>query len=821
MTLPQWLDTLGGLTDPLQLSGMQERLLWEAAIATDVTDDENVLFDREGLAAMAVEADALCEIWGLKPDSRGGEEAARFLRWRAMVRRECQKKGWLSAARWRAGQIARLASQDSNAIPEKVIFAGFDRLSPQEEELIRMLKARGSVVEQQALILESPGAIRIMGLPDVRAECKAAAEWAKRKLAQNVSVRLGLIVPDLGGRRILLKEALDEALHPEVWDSARDDFPRRYSFSLGLPLARFPVIATALLLLRMSLAPHRCDQAVLGTLLLGSYWSCFETEAAGRAQLEAALRRHLPPIVRISRVLALGQRFENIHAQIPQTLAHLEALCVKPQKAEGWAASITAWLSDVGWPGERALSNPERQAMEVFIQMLTSMTALEPQVPLLDQAGAVRLLTRLCRETLFQPEMEDRPSVEVMGPLEAAGLSFDAIWIMGLSESAWPPPARPNAFLSASAQREAGSPHAGAQGQTEFSRIVLRRLQHSAPEGVFSWVTEERMSLLLAGLPVHDVDDDREAESLSRPAQRIGQGRFEPLDELAPPVKEHERIKGGAGLIKAQSLCPAWAFYRYRLGARALEEPVEGLDAIGRGVLLHHVMERFWKQRTQQMLWEMSGINRREAVRKAVTEALEAFNARREVPLSPRFLALEQTRLEKLLSQWLLLELERPVLFSVQACESPVDVTIEGLTLRVTMDRVDLLSDGRQLLIDYKTGNVSTKDWQGERLAEPQLPIYAAYATCHLAGVAFAKVKMDECAFVGLGGEANLIGGLKVADDWPAQIEQWRTAIAALVREIREGYASVVFADEDDLRFCEVLPLLRIHEGQPCPLPSP
>ncbi|MDP2751709.1 MAG: PD-(D/E)XK nuclease family protein [Rhodocyclaceae bacterium] len=803
MTLAQWLDTLGEATDPAPLSGIQERLLWESAVAAD---DEDALFDREGLAAMAAEADALCEVWGLRPDSRGGEEAARFLRWRAAVRRECQKKGWLSASRWRSWKIARLS--EGEVVPSKVILAGFDRFSPQEKELIRVLEARGTVVEQHALMLKSSGTIRVMGWPDVRAECKAAAEWAKQKLAQNASVRLGLIVPDLGGRRNPLKEALDEALHPEAWDSACDDFPRRYSFSLGLPLARFPIIATALSLLRVNLAPHRCDQSALSTLLLGPYWSAFETEADGRAQLEAAMRRNLPPVVRLTRVLALRHRFNKA----PQTLAHLEKVCVKSKKVDGWATHIAAWLSEVGWPGERALSRHEQQAVEAFTQTLGSIEALEPQVPLLDQAGAVRLLARLCREELFQPEMEERPSVEVIGPLEAAGLSFDAIWVMGLSESAWPPPARPNALLSAQAQRQVGSPHAGAQGQTEFARSILKRLQHSAPEGVFSWVTEERMSPLLAGLPVSEAGEE---PKFSRFAQCMGQGTIDYVDDhQAPPVGHDEKIKGGAALIKAQSLCPAWAFYRYRLGARALEEPVEGLDAMGRGVLLHHVMEKFWKERTQMMLWEMSGADRAEAVRRAVVLALEEFNAQREAPLSPRFLALEQTRLEGLLSQWLLLELERPVLFSVQACESPVDVTIEGLTLRVKMDRVDVLSDGRQFLIDYKTGNVSAKDWQGERLAEPQLPIYAAYATSNLAGVAFAKVKTDECAFVGLGCEANLIEGLKVADDWPAQIEQWRAAIAALVREIREGYAPVIFADASDLRYCEVLPLLRIDESR-------
>jgi exodeoxyribonuclease-5 len=40
-------------------------------------------------------------------------------------------------------------------------------------------------------------------------------------------------------------------------------------------------------------------------------------------------------------------------------------------------------------------------------------------------------------------------------------------------------------------------------------------------------------------------------------------------DAKAPAVGEGERVRGGTGLLKAQALCPAWAFYQYRLGARA------------------------------------------------------------------------------------------------------------------------------------------------------------------------------------------------------------------------------------------------------------
>lgn len=43
-------------------------------------------------------------------------------------------------------------------------------------------------------------------------------------------------------------------------------------------------------------------------------------------------------------------------------------------------------------------------------------------------------------------------------------------------------------------------------------------------------------------------------------------------------------------------------------------------------------------------------------------------------------------------------------------------------------------------------------------------------------------------------------------------LEHWRGRLQAVAREVGAGVAGVVFADEAELRYCEVLPLLRLPE---------
>lgn len=828
----------------LALSPLQERLLWERVIAADADaagePAENALFDREGLAAAAGEANDLMEVWGLPVAGAAGEpseETSRFLHWRRLLRAECQRGGWLEAARLRAWQLGVLAG-GAGRLPTTLAFAGFDRHNPQERELARLLAARGVTVRELVLGREQAGAAQVAALPDRRAECRAVAAWAAARLEREPAARLGLVVPQLAAVRGLLAAALDDALHPGALAPGQAEMPRRYNFSLGLALAEQPLVAAALRLLAIAAGPGRFSQTEFGELLRGPYWSAAEAEADGRARLDALLRERLPPEPGLAAVLRLARRQRDRGLRIAACVGHLEALQEFGKQPGGkqaagrmrpsqWGAVLTEVLARAGWPGERGLSSHEWQARQAFFETLRGLDALDALLGRIGLAEAVRLVARQCRERVFQPETEGTPALEVMGPLEAAGAEFDALWVLGLNDDVWPPPARPNPLLPAEAQRRAGSANASAEVQLEFATAVQRRLLRSAPEVVFSYACAEgdrplRGSPLLHGLPL--------AGELPAPLPTLAEtlcatgaaGRIEALDDhLAPPVPAGTGLAGGTGLLRAQALCPAWAFYRYRLGARALAEPAAGLTAAERGTLLHRAMEHLWRGRDSAAMVALGAAGRQALAAEAATAALAGFAEGRDMPLPPRYAALERDHLARLLAEWLALELTRSQPFAVAACEQPSRVDIEGLLVEVKLDRLDRLADGRLVLLDYKSGgDLKPAAWQGERIAEPQLPVYATWAMTEEipAQVAFARVRPGDCGFVGLGDPGqpdDLLRGVKAAEDWPAVLQGWHEAIGAIAREIRAGEAGVSFADpfsESDLKYCEVLPLLRLPE---------
>jgi len=838
LTVGQWLAELAdaallaGEPVALPLDADAERLLWEQVVAEALASASAgaALFDLAGLAVSAQEAHALCRAWGL---SAGGDadEARLFADWQGRFLKRCRAAGWIDPAGLQAWLIGRLAD-GAFALPERVVLAGFDRPTPLERRLFATLAERGVVVETMALG-EVAGQIEVFSGADSAAECHAVALWVEARLAANPQARLGVVAPDLASVRDRLAGLLDEALQPLALRPDAAELPRRYNISLGRPLAEQAAVRSALELLAVVGSRASIEQSRLSALLLGGFWAGAESEADGRARLDAAQRRQHGFLTTPTALLRLAEHFS---LPCPQTLAalggalELAATAPRSQRPAAWGKHFRQLLRALGWPGERPLSSDEFQARRAFLELLDGFGRLDGVLGSIGGTTALARLRDLCRHRVFQPETRGRPAVQVLGVLESAGLEFDALWVMGMNDDRWPPPPRPNPLLPAAAQRAAGSAHASAEVELDFARRVHARLLRSAPQIVFSWAQADgnrmlRPSPLLGGLPAARPLSGRVATLASRLAQvdeRVALG-----DAQAPPVAPGEAVAGGSWLLRAQAICPAWAFYRFRLAAQSLEAPVEGLDPAARGTLVHAALEAFWRQcGSSAALAALDDTTRPVAIAAAVRSALASFEQTLGNQLPERFRQLEAARLGRLLERWLVLEATRPQAFTVVACEQQSEVGIEGIRVKVVADRIDRLEDGRQLIIDYKTGAaIDVRNWASERLSEPQLPIYAALVADDVAGVAFAKVLADKPAFTGVAESGDLLPGVaglgdsrqKLFDaerfaDWSAVLVHWRERLQAVAREVGDGVAGVVFADEAGLRYCDVLPLLRLPE---------
>lgn len=841
-TWSEWLQNaieeallVGWVSDvpPIPLSNFNEQLLWQEVISRALRNNTfGELFDISGMAGAAVEANRYMVAWNLHlPSEHLAEETRQFLNWQRLFRQRCSELHVLENVRYLDWQLNVLARFPSAAFSSLTVqFAGFDQSAPQEQRLRNLLSQLGAEVREFQTIQLHSAAAEHRQYENEEQECRAAVAWVERQLEHNPDARLAIITPRLSEVRNRLSDLLDDVFYPLSNRPGMAQMQRRYNFSLGTPLARQPIIHSALRLLRCFYT-YQLQQSELAELLRSPFWSAGISEADARAQLDAAMREQLPLQFTLSRFADFVRHKLEAGLKLNQLDEHLQAalhvINDKKATAAEWAQHFDTLLNTLAWPGERTINSLEYQATNAWHKAMQSLMGLDVLARKMTGLEAIGYLQQICQNQVFQPETELQPSIQILGIMEALSSPVDGVWCMHMNDHIWPPPARPNPLLPAFIQRQAGLPNADNTVQAAFAAGIHHRLLHSANTLIFSSSCMEGDSELRVSPLMQDIAsaqaDHALAQTLAETLAQVNQPLMEYVeDRRAPPVQAGEHVRGGTGLLKAQAVCPAWAFYQFRLGARALKTPVAGLDSMTRGSLVHGVLERFWRRHHYADLRDMSAEALMKALDKAVQQTLQAFTAESGVATAT-MLELEFERLVKLVGEWLAYEKTRNLSFRIIDCEFEKKVQICGIELTLKIDRLHQLEDGGLEFIDYKTGTApKTKSWGEDRITEPQLPIYAAFyadASERVTGVYFGMVKLADCDYVGAcAADFEDEQGKRQHkfennfDSWPHLLEHWKTAIEAIAQELRDGEASVQYADENELAFCEVMPLLRLPE---------
>ena len=831
----QWLERFWqesfGLLDAdgpqLLLSDFQELTLWEEVIRAA---DSEPLLQVPAAARSARDAWQLLHAWKLsipRSQETASEDVSAFARWAKAYGQRCTSGNWLDSAR--LPDAVRNAIAAGRLVPPRsLIIAGFDELTPQQDALLNAVRAAGITVTPLTPADLTARVARV-GYDDRRAEIHAAAAWARAAL-ESGQTRIGVVVPDLSVQRATIVRLFDEALLPAALLPGADSV-RPYNVSLGEPLATWPVIHAALLLLEFGTGS--LPVARLGTLLRSPFLTGATSEASARAQLDALLRQEGEETVSISALLRRANaELAKPQAAAPQLYAQLRAWRdTIPSRStrlvpSAWSEQFAALLKLAGWPGDGPLESESHQAVMAWRELLAAFAAQDVVSARINYAEALATLRRMAGERVFQPQTPAAP-VQVLGLLEASGLDFDSLWVMGLDDESWPPSPRPNPFLPHELQRTRGLPHASAERELEFARRLTERLAASAGNVVFSHPLnagdeKRRASPLLQAFP-ELLPSDFPAPHPGLASHLFAARDIEILsDEQAPALAPGSVVKGGTRLFQYQAACPFRAFATLRLDARAPEEPEPGLDAKARGMLLHSALEALWNTLgSHAALCAMVEDALMNAIGAAVHAALEELARDRSQTLTGRFRDIEARRLTRLLRAWLEEEKVRAP-FKVVAAEQKTTIELGGLVVEGRMDRVDELEDGTRVILDYKSGKTSIKSWEGERPDEPQLPLYAIDMRQRqpVAAALFAQLRAGELGFNGLAQRVGIAPEVKPAGDteaeWQAQLDTWQTTLTTLAEAFRDGDARV-----DPKKFpqtcehCGLQALCRVHERHP------
>ena len=790
-----WLWRAAESDAPMLLDPVQEQLVWEQLILESPAGES--LLRIPETAREAMEAWQLVKAYGLPMDGRfeATEDWAAFAAWARSFQRRCEQNRWLERARLSDFLRGRIEA------PGSLFLAGFEDLTPQQAEFLDALGQAQKL--DPADYRAAPSRRR---LPDAVGEIRSAAEWARRQLEQNPEAHIGIIIPDLTRLRPKVERIFQETLDPAGVDVGHE---RSFHVSLGPPLADYPLVRSALLLLEFGLGPLTLPQA--GMLLRSPFLGGAEDEWNQRALLDAKLRRNGSWDVTVSSLRDAAGTCPQLQRILRLFEKELRKL-PEEQLASNWSRDFSRLLESLGWPGDRTLNSREFQTREAWQSLLSKLTALDLAAPPLSFGEALDRLRELAAATVFQVENEGAP-VQIMGILEASGLRFDHLWIMGLHDDALPAPASPNPFLPVSLQREFRLPHSSAERELEFSARLVERLLASAPDIVLSYPEAEGdralqpSPLVASGLWLVVENEPSLGAWIT---EMRAPADFQQLsDETAPPVVTDGVHSGGARLFQDMAACPFRAFAKQRLSAKPLEETDLGLNYRDRGNSVHKALQFIWNELgSHARLMELQPDELRRVLARSVNAAVDTLG-----PGIGR--DLERRRLERLLGEWLELEKSRGE-FRVRQSEEKREVSIAGLQVQIRADRIDELPDGRQIILDYKTGQVGTSDWTGDRPSQPQLPLYCATSDEPLAGAAFARIRTGDSGFIGLTGTGVSLPAMKAMAMTPTvpfaqQVTAWQSVLERLAEDFRAGKAEVD-PKPGECDHCGLRALCRIRE---------
>ncbi|MEM6484132.1 MAG: PD-(D/E)XK nuclease family protein [Pseudomonadota bacterium] len=611
------------------------------------------------------------------------------------------------------------------------------------------------------------GTMKVAAFVDRRSELEAVARWCRARSQANPKGRYAVVLSDMHRDRY----ELERLLRREFGTLAQSYERLPVNFATGFPLGQAALIRDAVRVLACfaSEVPLNTLIAVLHSRFLP--WSTQRSMALlgeGIVGSLRALRSDRIPQFSLRRIL--GKFWDDSGQSAPweriTRLDSQEGVFRKALLPSKWSQVFPELLESWDWARGRALDSLEFQQLDRWTGALERYAQLDDTLGPLPFEESLEVLRNLVAAEQFQPETPDR-GIQILGPLEPTGLSFDAIWVTGLEAQRWPQKPQPNPYLPYRMQVAHKMPRCDADWE---SRRASRRWASwcaTSKDIRASYVTsddgvEREPSALIkdrrefasretGGTCASDQRWVRQLESAGR--------EFVQLEPLPLQQREPVAARARAQVLAYQAESPFRAFAEFRLRTSEPEVASVGLHPAERGTMLHDALYRLFAEVTGSeairnasdgQLDELCGVTSQIAVQSLPVE-------RRHV-IGSSVLAIEQQRLHGLLRNWLRTEAERVGEFLVTEREREGELALGALCFYVRLDRIDTLESGARLVIDYKSGRKeSPLNWFADPIKSPQMPLYALIEPAS-DGISFASLKAGEMGFAGVSLDAHARG---------------------------------------------------------------
>ena len=657
--------------------------------------------------------------------------------------------------------------------PNKVCLFACDELSPSQQDLVQQLNRIGQLSERLQLPLFDGNRHKVHVFKSAARERTGFVQWGRERLAElGPESRIGVVVPQISNEYLTIRRHWEAAF----FDS--EDIEQLVNVGSGVPLGDTRLCQDVVKLLTWTVADLNFSEVL--QLGRSPYLTALE--------IPTHFPRDYPDHIRFAGYASRSS--SDAPRQITRLITRRSSLL------SDWATVALQVFRAAGWSTDED-SNEDRRIHASIVDALNNVAHLSAFVGRVSWGQAVEYIRDGVRSTQLAYDTRNSP-IQVVDRSESVGLQFDALWVCNVAEDTWPPDPNPNPMIPISVQRRAVIPRVTHQQMLAWAQHLTELWARSAREVVFSAAPMEDQSEALPSrlLLGHDRSDlsgilgQAEIADFDHPWGLAKQQDMvrEFISDKGSPLPLDEVAEQRTSVIRDQSNCPfrAWAIHRAQLPES--KHPHRFPDPLDRGTAVHKVMQLLVERaRDREAILELDSVDIEMAIDSAVAPL-------RKMLLPDRFIEYEKARIREIVSSWQELESAREN-FEIVEVEKEYVLDLEGFSFKLRVDRVDKTKELKALVIDYKTGTVRIRNWTAPRPLDPQMPLYSmAVPNCD--ALAYEEISGSDVRLRGVSDSPTSEDGVtltsKQLDSSLLSLKsEWRSALSTIVREFKEGHATV------------------------------
>ena len=803
------------------LNGVEEKLLWESSIKQykkSFFDLSNI----ENLSETAMQANRLIDQFNigentLKSEERS-EEHAFFNAWRLLFKKHCSDKNVITFNSLLKISEEHIRNGDIS-IEHPICFVNFELTTPIEDSFIEACKTQVDIelfktsqikpyIESRVFLNEEHESMQIV-------------EWCKTQIENNKKILI--VTPQLDQIIDRLTSMLDKTFHPETFTPSLSQEKRIYQFSLNTPLFHLSMVYLNLKLIELA-ARGTSKINEIKNILSHSGWSDGK-ELCQRYKLINHLERKRRGSISTKDLIEMSELIEGLDNETPFLKIHLNHIHASHHKwrtkrsPSEWIKTFDEYLKNIQSSLLAPKDSFEESIYEAWSKTNETISSLDNLMGEISIQEMLDIFQYYLKKTTHQHKHQGNFKIDILGFHETTYENYDATWIMNLNEHHWPTPHQYNPFIPIKIQHDS---HINTHEKRHLNASkILDKFTHTSPFVTLSYAKKMGEEEIFPSPTLHDFVSSKLLEDINFKFKKneFNHEFIEYIeDSTSTNIKVQQTVKSGIKLLEAQSICPAWAFYEFRLGARKIEEEdEENLTTRIRGNLFHKTLEQFWTENNSASL--VRALNEKELAKKiqSITHKNIAIEKKKYPRILPEFFNIEEIRLISYLEKWIQHELKRGD-FEVKETEKNIPIHLGCLNFNIKIDRIDEVNQ-KNIVIDYKSGATKTiNEWFLNAYGELQMPFYALFASNKpIDAIAIGIINSPKPQWIGIGRDRGLLQGIKDAaaidyQSWDDLIGFWKYRIDEASKSYESGNAAIKFTREKDMAYCQVKPILRLPE---------